>query len=168
MTEVRLRRWSPDDFPLLERGNEPAMTAYLGGPESAEELRARHARYLRLWTEGTARMFAIEDDGRPVGAIGWWRTRWRDADAAETGWFVLPEAQGRGVARAAVALIIDDARQHGPSGPLLAFPDVSNAASNALCRSAGFSPMGTQAFPFRGQVLDTNVWAINLALGSNA
>src|SRR5690606_38613372 len=43
---VGLEPWGPRDLPVLERSNAPAMTLYLGGPESAEKLATRHAKYL--------------------------------------------------------------------------------------------------------------------------
>ncbi|MGM1017202.1 MAG: GNAT family N-acetyltransferase [Actinomycetota bacterium] len=162
MTTVMLRRWADDDRDLLVRGNAADMTEHLGGPESDEEVRVRHENYLRFWREGTARMYAIVVDGESVGAIGWWTTRWREEDVHETGWFVLPHAQGRGVARAAVNLIIDDAREHGDRRLLTAYPSVDNTASNALCAGCGFERIGQETFPFRGRVLDVNVWVLRL------
>lgn len=163
MTTVELRPWSDRDLPLLVRGNDPAMTTHLAGPESDDEVHDRHARYLRLWREGTARMSVIVGDGAPAGAIGWWRTDWHGRAVLETGWFVLPEAQGRGIARRAVELIIEDARVHGGGRALTAFPAVGNGPSNALCRGAGFTNHGVEAFEFRGETLSVNAWVLELA-----
>lgn len=46
---VQLVPWSAADFWLLERCNSPEMTAYLGGPESAEQLAKRHHRSLHAY-----------------------------------------------------------------------------------------------------------------------
>lgn len=48
------------------------MTSFLGGPESREQLVKRHAKFLRLWDEGEARMFTIRADSEeePVGSVG--------------------------------------------------------------------------------------------------
>ena len=73
-TQVTLRRWGTEDHPLLELSNTPEMTRYLGGPESPEELRKRHERYLRLNAAGEAHMFRIDVGGAPAGGIGWWQT----------------------------------------------------------------------------------------------
>ncbi len=58
-SEVSLRPWTVDDLAVLERGNTPEMTRFLGGPESREKLLARHAKFLRLGELGEARMFTI-------------------------------------------------------------------------------------------------------------
>lgn len=163
MSPLTLRLWHDDDLPLLHRANAPEMTAHLNGPETDEQLADRHARYLRLNDAGDARMFVVLADDRVVGSIGHWKTRWRDEDARETGWFVLPEAQGHGVASAALALAIDDARTHSDGRrSLVAFPETTNPASNALCRRAGFQLVGTTTAEFRGAELTMNEWMLEL------
>ena len=163
--DIRLRPWASEDLPLLRRGNSIKMTAYLAGPETDEQIQARHEKYLRLWRDGEARMFVILADNVAVGAIGWWSTQWNDEDVHETGWFVVPEWQGKGIARSALSLIIEDARAHRTAKLLTAFPSEENTASNALCASCGFTMRATnRQLPFRGQVLSTNVWAIDLSL----
>src|SRR6185312_3784304 len=52
--DVTLMAWGPDDLPELERANTPEMTAFLGGPESAQQLVERQERYLRLNASGEA------------------------------------------------------------------------------------------------------------------
>ncbi|WP_294569434.1 GNAT family N-acetyltransferase [uncultured Arthrobacter sp.] len=161
---IQLRRWSGSDAELLVEANKDAMTAFIAGPESTAQVAKRHENYLRLWDEGTARMFVVLDGDDAVGGIGWWETDWEGRPAVETGWFVLPRAQGRGVASAAVALLIDDALNFAPPGrDLFAFPSVENDASNALCGRAGFELTGSANFPFRGQDLQVNVWRFDLA-----
>jgi RimJ/RimL family protein N-acetyltransferase len=167
MTDITIRPWSTGDLPLLIRANDVAMTTHLAGPESDEEVCARQSRYLRLWEEGGARMFVIVADGQSVGGIGWWDTQWRGDDVHETGWFVLPEAQGRGIARRALALIIEDARTHGNAKLLAAFPAVDNEPSNALCRTSGFTHVAVESFPFRGQTLLVNAWVLELERDSS-
>lgn len=138
------------------------MTEHLAGPESDAEVLTRHNNYLQYWLDGRARMFAIEADGTAVGGIGWWSTEWNDLAVHETGWFVVAEAQGRGIARAAVGLTIADAAAHGTASALVAFPSVTNAPSNGLCASSGFVLQGAEEFPFRGEVLQVNAWALDL------
>lgn len=57
----------------------------------------------------------------------------------ETGWHVLPALQGSGLATAAARLIAQHAREHGSRPALHAFPSADHAASNAVCRKAGFA-----------------------------
>jgi len=161
---IGLRKWAPSDLPLLHRGNAPGMTVHIAGPETDEQVGERHEKYLRLWREGAARMFVVEDDGVAAGAIGWWTTEWDGQPVHETGWFIVPEAQGKGIGHAAVSLMIQDAREHHTQRLLTAFPSEKNLPSNALCRAAGFEHVSTRAFPFRGQTLQTNVWVLDLGV----
>ncbi|WP_091031188.1 GNAT family N-acetyltransferase [Microbacterium oxydans] len=165
MESLRLRLWSENDLELLHAANTPEMTAHLNGPETEEQVVERQARYLRLVASGEARMFVIEDAaGASLGSIGYWRMDWRDEPALETGWFVRPEAQGRGVASKALALLIDDARAHrGDRRFLTAFPGVDNPASNGVCRRNGFALVGTKTEEFRGADLSENEWVLDLS-----
>lgn len=139
------------------------MTRYLGGPETAAQVVARHEKYLRFWETGEARSFVIADGSDSLGAICYWKTQWRDERAFEAGWFILPDAQGRGAASTALVLLIDDARLHSEGRRFLtAFPDERNAASNAVCRKAGFSLEGNSSELFRGSVLAMNEWVLDL------
>lgn len=164
METLTLRLWSADDRDLLEAANTQEMTAHLNGPETEEEVDARHARYLRLEAEGDARMYVIEDEqGERLGSIGCWPVDWRGEPALETGWFVLPAAQRRGVASRALALVIEAARtQHPDRRHLMACPGVDNAGSNGVCRKAGFTLVGTTTGPFRGADLTVNEWVFDL------
>lgn len=164
MEILTLRRWSADDIGLLRVANTAEMTAHLNGAETEEQLVERNARYLRLWESGDARMFVIEDDAeRAVGSIGHWKTDWRGEPALETGWFVVPDAQGRGIGSRALRLLIDDAWVHRDGRRFLtAFPSVTNPASNALCRHGGFDLVGSFTETFRGAELIMNEWAFDL------
>ncbi|MGB3376629.1 MAG: GNAT family N-acetyltransferase [Microbacterium sp.] len=163
MEALALRLWSNDDLPLLRRGNTPEMTAHLNGPETEEQVRQRHERYLRLCASGEARTFVILAGDEPVGSIAYWKTDWHDQPALEAGWFVVPEAQGQGVASRALALVIEDARAHrGERQMLTACPAVENLASNGVCRRNGFTLHGTFTASFRGGDLTHNDWALDL------
>lgn len=160
---VTLRRWGPDDLPLLGAANTPEMTRLLAGPETPEQLRDRHARYLRLNDAGEAWMFRIEVGGEPAGGIGFWPIEHDGAAAYEAGWNVLPPWQGRGVAREAVRLLLRYVADDSPHRDhLYAYPDAANAASNALCRSAGFADVGERDYPYRDTVLHVRVWELDL------
>lgn len=167
METITLRPWSADDIGLLRLANTAEMTAHQNGSETEEQLAERSARYLRLRETGEARMFVIEDDTtRAVGSIGHWKTEWRDEPALETGWFVVPAAQGRGIASRALRLLIDDARAHRDGRRFLtAFPSVTNPASNALCHRGGFEHVGSFTGMFRGAELTMNEWVFDLESG---
>lgn len=163
---VTLRPWGDGDLAVLERSNTPEMTRFLGGPESAEALARRHARFLQLWRDGDARMFVVESsrEAEPVGSIGYRTKRWQGEDVYETGWSIATAYQGRGLATQALAACVADAARQGDRRWLLAFPRTDNAASNALCQAAGFTLRGEEDFEYpKGTAIRSNVWAYDLA-----
>ncbi|MGW3013414.1 GNAT family N-acetyltransferase [Streptomyces sp. NPDC001219] len=163
VSPVRIEPWTTADLPLLRRLNAPEMTGHLGGPETEEQLLARHARYLGL--DGTGQMFRIvlEPEGTVAGSIGFWEFDHQGAQGYETGWGVLPEFQGRGVAVAAARKVIEAARAEGRHPSLHAFPSVEHAASNAVCRKAGFALVGERPFEYpKGCVMRSNEWRLAL------
>jgi RimJ/RimL family protein N-acetyltransferase len=74
---------------------------------------------------------------------------------------VLPEFQGQGYATRAVRALLERARADGRWGHVHAFPGITNAASNALCRSVGFTFVGERNVTFAGRELRTNQWTID-------
>ncbi|HZE31908.1 MAG TPA: GNAT family N-acetyltransferase, partial [Actinoallomurus sp.] len=132
--------------------------AHLGGPEAEEQVLKRHARYLDAET-ASGGMFTIVLDGMTAGSIGYWEREWQDETVYETGWNVLPEFQGMGVATAAAKAIIDRASAAGRHRWLHAYPSVDNPASNAICRKAGFTFAGEHDFEFpKGRFMRCNDW----------
>ena len=60
--------------------------------------------------------------------------------------------------------MLEQARAAGETLPVHAYPRVDNAASNAVCRKAGFTLLGEADFEISpGNVLHTNDWVIELA-----
>ena len=163
--DVALRPWAAGDLRLLQRLlGDPEMTRHLGGPESQEAIRARHERYLVADPEKHG-LFAVTAGpaAEAVGWVGYWESEWRGELVWECGWNVLPEAQGRGVATAAAALMIDDARRRGRHRHLHAIQAVGNAASNALCRRLGFELLGEVEVDYpTGVVMRSNDWRLDL------
>ena len=164
--DVALRPWAAGDLWLLERLlGDPEMTRHLGGPESKEAIRARHERFLVADPESHG-LFAVTAGpaAEAVGWVGYWESEWRGELVWECGWNVLPEAQGRGVATAAAALMIADARRRGHHRHLHAIQAVGNAASNALCRRLGFELLGEVEVDYpTGVVMRSNDWCLDLA-----
>jgi RimJ/RimL family protein N-acetyltransferase len=163
MADVRLVLWAEGDLPLLRRLlGDPEMTMYLGGPESDEKLVERQARYERL-DPAKGHMFKVLEAGEPAGSVGYWEKDWRDQQVWETGWMVLPEFQGRGIAVAATAEVIALARAEQRHRYLHAFPSVENAASNAICRKLGFTLLGSHEFEYpKGHWMVCNDWQLDL------
>jgi lipooligosaccharide transport system permease protein len=103
--------WGEDDLPLLHRLlGDPAMTDHLGGPESPEKIEDRHTRYLDGKT-GAVEMFKVVETatGESVGSVGYWERESHEGQVYETGWMVLPEFQGRGIATVATAVLFSSA-----------------------------------------------------------
>jgi RimJ/RimL family protein N-acetyltransferase len=161
---VTLEPWGSGDLPLLERlMGDPRMTEHLGGPESADKLRQRQDRYERL--DGGDRMLKIVDkaSGGGVGSVGFWTKEWRDELVYEVGWMVVPEFQGRGIAVAATSQAVALAKRDDQHRFMHAFPNVDNAASNAICRKLGFELLEACEFEFpKGHFMSCNDWRLDL------
>ncbi|MEU4368847.1 GNAT family N-acetyltransferase [Micromonospora chersina] len=164
MTEVRLARWSADDLALLRQLNAPEVRAHTGGPETDEQVVARHERYLRGPGPRGGHMFTVGlPDGTKVGSVGYWEREWRGEPVYEMGWAVLPAYQGRGLASAAVRALVAEAAAHGDRRHAHAYPSVDHPASNAVCRKAGFTLVGETEFEYPpGHLMRSNDWRIEL------
>ena len=74
-SSVKIRLWSEEDLPLLQRlMSDPKMTEHLGGAESSEKIQQRHTKYCNLRDKNTGKMFVIlyGEQDIPVGSIGYW------------------------------------------------------------------------------------------------
>jgi RimJ/RimL family protein N-acetyltransferase len=169
MTEanVRLEPWAEHDLDLLRRFNTPEMTEHLGGPETEDQVVSRHLRYLRLGEsgDGAGPMFRVvlEPGDEPVGNIGFWERGWQGEQIYETGWNVLPEFQGRGIAVAAGRRLVELARAAGKHRWLHAFPTIDNPPSNAICRKLGFTLLGPCDFEYPpGHPMRCHDWRLDL------
>jgi len=165
---VALRAWTDGDLPLL-RGllGDPAMMTYLGGPESEEKLLARHQRYLDVDASGTGRVFVITFGAEqiPAGWVGYWESPFHGEPAWETGWSVLPEFQGRGIASAGAALALQVAAGERRHRFMYAFPAVDNAPSNGVCARLGFERLGSESAeypPGSDLWMDCAIWRYKL------
>lgn len=164
--EVDIRVWSDEDLPLLMRlMGDPAMTVHFGGPETPEKIRERHARYCQINPADNGQMFVIVvgRDRVPAGSVGYWEREWRGERVWETGWSVLPEFQGQGIATLATIAAVQRARETGRHRFIHAYPKVDNAPSNAVCRKAGFTLLGEVEFEYPpGRQIHCNDWRIDL------
>jgi RimJ/RimL family protein N-acetyltransferase len=161
MSEIVLEPWSEQGYQLLLRLNAPEMTEHLGGPETAEQVLRRHGRYLERTGDGE--MFMVVSDHDVVGSVGYWPREWAGQEVYETGYGIVPELQGRGLAVAAVQLCAARAAVDGSRSWLHAFPTVDHAASNAVCRKAGFELVGECDFEYPpGSLIRSNDWRLFL------
>ena len=164
--DVDIRPWSDGDLSLLERLlGGPAMTQHIGGPETPERISERHRGYCRSGGDEMDAQFAIivGPEMTPAGWIGYWEREWQGRRVLETGWSVLPEFQGKGVATKAIRLLIDRARAEGKIRFMHAYPSVDNGPSNAICRKAGFAPQGDLDFEYpKGRFMRCRDWRLDL------
>jgi RimJ/RimL family protein N-acetyltransferase len=162
MVPVHLEPWGPDDLPLLEQlMGDPAMTKFLGGPESPEKLADRQRRYA---LPGSG-MFKIVDDetGEGVGSVGFWEREWKGETVYEVGWSVIPAFQRRGIAAEATRQALELATKAANHRWAHAYPKVENEASNAICRKLGFEFLGAHDFEYPpGNPIVCNDWRYDL------
>jgi RimJ/RimL family protein N-acetyltransferase len=158
---MELRAYTDADLALTEAlETDPDVMRELGGPIDRERLPEIHRRRLEdpWWFT-----IGAEPDGPAVGTIGIWETRHGGRPLHETGWMVLPAFQGRGVASGALTLLLERARAEPQFQTVHAFPPVTNAPSNALCRKFGFSLLDEVDFVYAGRALHCNHWALDVA-----
>jgi RimJ/RimL family protein N-acetyltransferase len=165
--EVSIRPYAEGDMWILERtlGDSKQMV-HLNGPENPEKIRERHARYVNLSADRrTGCMFTVLVGGVSAGNVGYWESDWDGQKVWETGWFVLPEYQGRGVATEAMRQLTRAVSELQTHSFLMAFPSVDNIPSNAIPRKLGFSLVGEMEFMYprgSGKSIHCNVWRLAL------
>ena len=141
---VALRPWRPADAPALAAAwADPDIVKWTGVPDDRSAAAA--ARWIGGWDERRRRGLALDlaivligDESRVVGEVG---ASFVNRPPA-VGWWVLPEARGRGVATRAVRLFVTELLGRGGVAELVAEVDAANPASLAVARRAGFAPEG--------------------------
>lgn len=95
-------------------------------------------------------------------SVARWELEWAGQTAWETGWSVLPECQGRGIATRAAVLVLETVRAKEKHRSIHAFPAFENEASNAVCRKAGFMLNGECEVEFPpGRPMRANDWVVD-------
>jgi RimJ/RimL family protein N-acetyltransferase len=163
---MRLRDVEPGDVDAYIRMRcDPAMTVHLGGPQAAGEMPGKVARDVAQAQAGSAQIKMImvpgdspDEKETVAGTVALWTSQEHGDPVSEIGWMVLPEFQGRGLAKQAVAALLRLAGEQGGWGPVHAYPGVGNEPSNRVCRALGFTWAEELDLPFAGQVLRVNDW----------
>ncbi|MFF2196463.1 GNAT family N-acetyltransferase [Streptomyces sp. NPDC058157] len=163
---MRLRNVTPDDLDAYIRMRcDPVMMADLGGPQPPEGMEAKVRRDAEQAASDLAWIkMIVPDPATPdvvAGTVTLWSHDTPDGPVSEIGWMVLPEHQGRSLGTRAVRTLLAQARDADRWGPIHAYPATGNAASNGICRSAGFHFVSETDVPFGGQIFRTNHWRIN-------
>jgi RimJ/RimL family protein N-acetyltransferase len=164
---VELRDVTPGDVDVYVRMRcDPAMMAELGGPLPREGIEAKVRRDVEDAASGRAHILMIvpdeTDPGTVAGSVVLWSHEQDGESISEIGWMVLPEFQGRGLAKAAVRALLERARGEDRWGVVHAFPGMANAPSNGICRALGFTLAGERDVTFAGRRLRANHWSIDL------
>ena len=160
---VALRPWTDGDVHELVRCcNDPDVRRFIAVipiPYTAEDARAFVARTVMA---GELNL-AVTDraTGALLGAVGVGVKPW-DAGMAEIGYWLAPEARGRGAATRALRLLSRWTLREWPIGRLHLMADVDNTASQAVAERAGFTREGVlrSHMAFKGGRRDTVVYGL--------
>jgi RimJ/RimL family protein N-acetyltransferase len=167
---MRLRDVTPGDLALYERLRcDPEMMAELGGPLPRSGVPDKLRRDVAAVERDEYWVSVIESDvGEAMGSVVLWQHEPDGETISEIGWMVLPEFQGRGLGKAATAALIDRARADRRWGAIHAFPGVTNAPSNGICRSLGFTLLETRDIEFEDRTITANHWRLDPAPARDA
>jgi RimJ/RimL family protein N-acetyltransferase len=167
--DMRLRDVELGDVGAYARMRcDPVMMAELGGPLPRAGVEEKVDRDVRAAAAGDAWIkMVVADEAAPevvAGTVALWSHDQDDGEPiTEIGWMVLPEFQGRGLAKRAVRILLELARDDGRWGLVHAFPATTNSPSNGICRSLGFRFADQRKVTFAGRHLQSNHWVINPA-----
>jgi RimJ/RimL family protein N-acetyltransferase len=143
---------------------DPRMMRELGGPADPADIPRVHRLRVELAANGGFWFVIVpKSPGPPAGTIGIWESTFKEQPIHEIGWMVLPEFQGRGIAREALRMIAERARSDPRYTRIHAFPGVTNGPSNALCRGAGFTHVEESEVRFRDRPLRVNHWELDVS-----
>ncbi|MBI2069673.1 MAG: GNAT family N-acetyltransferase [Elusimicrobia bacterium] len=149
---------------------DPIVMKELGGPMPKERIPQIHSKRLKKMAEGSCWWFKVvpKTVSDAVGTVVLWDSEYHGKPINEIGWMILPAFQGRGYASAAVRLVLNKAKAEQRFSPLHAFPGITNAASNAICRKAGFVQFEECDIDYAGRSLRCNHWRIDLRDSADA
>ena len=143
---VELRPWGEDgDVEAITAAcNDRAIAEFLDVipfPYTEADAREFIARTREGWSNGTTSTFAVVVEGKAVGSIG---VSWKRPDdgVAEVGYWVAPEARGRGVGTRALKLAARWVFGRQGMERLQLRADERNPASRRVAEKAGFTQEG--------------------------
>lgn len=140
--DVELRAWEERDLRMLvEAFAVPDIVASMRPPAPTGMRGARDwvstRRAMSSFGRGAAWAIATGRESTAIGSVEL-RTRDTRLHTAEIGYWLLPRARGRGVARAAVSAVCEWALGQPPVERVVAVIDAANEASQQLALALGF------------------------------
>ncbi len=146
---------------------DPVMMAELGGPLPSSGMAEKVARDVEdVAADISWIKMIVPDQARPyevAGTVAIWAHESDGGLVSEIGWMVLPEFQGRGLAKRATRALLERAAEEDRWGRVHAYPAIANGPSNGICRSLGFCLLGEVGVDFAGRRLRSHHWVINPA-----
>ena len=137
---VTLRPLREDDLPAIERGiADPDVVRWIGPTDSGRELLERN---LARWAEGTSANFSICDRTDAVLGQVWMTRDLADANRGRVGYWLLPEARGKGYATRSVHLISRWVLGDLGLARLSLFTEPSNERSRRVAERSGYVEEG--------------------------
>ncbi|GAB2685438.1 GNAT family N-acetyltransferase [Thalassiella azotivora] len=140
---VRLRPYRPDDVPhVVEQCRDATTTRWVGGlprPYGTDDATRYVERAAAGWAEGSWLALAVEHDGRFAGGT---TLRPDGRGGAEVGYGLTPASRGRGVAAAAVRLLLAWAFDALPVEVVHWRAAVGNWPSRRVAWACGFTVEG--------------------------
>ncbi len=144
--QITLRPWLPDDVRAVFAACQDAEIARwtnVPNPYRLSNAEGFIAHSIACWGDGTAAMFAITDavTGQLLGSMS---REPLEGHIATFGYWLAPEALGRGAATQALRLIADWTLATTDVIRLQTYTDVGNDSSGAVAERAGFVKEGVR------------------------
>ena len=146
----RLRPVREDDAPRIHEGTaEPATEHWLGHKPAPYTLDHAHhyvERRRELAATGQCVTWAIADpdDDRILGTVLWFD--WTPEVECELGWWIHPDARGRGLATKAARLVVGHVFETLGVKRVTAYAAVDNTASRHVAEAVGFRQYGVERY----------------------
>jgi RimJ/RimL family protein N-acetyltransferase len=141
---------------MVAASHDPDVTRWTQIPEGLTMLDAGLITAgWSLPSERIARFRVCPDGGPPMGLVSLW---FNVDDEPEVGYWLLPEARGRGVATSAVRLVCTWAFEVCELPVLQVTTLPGNAASEAVARNCGFQAAGAVQRDIKGTMRTLRLW----------